>query len=444
VIEALAGRLYRGAMTATAGLAGAVARLPGAPVRWRAVGDRLGRLTPDERATAVGGTVLWLHAASVGELVAARPLLVRLRETYPGRLYVVSTLTRTGLALARDLPEAHLALLFPIDAPATVRRLIARFRLEAFLFTETEIWPTFLAALAAAEIPTFMVSGRVSARTAAHARWLRPLYRPALAAVTCCMQTEDDARRILALGADARRVVVAGNLKFDGAAAPPPPELERVAAALQGRRVIVAGSTHEGEDEAVLAAYARLLPRHPDVVVLLAPRHPERFAAAAAAVTAAGFPLVRFGALADGPGGARVEPPAVVLLDRVGPLAHCYGLGVVAFVGGSLVPAGGHNVLEPARAGRAVLVGPHTEHAAEVVDRLVAGGGAVRARSADALAAALGGLLDEPARAANMGRRARALVESGRGAVERHVKVIAARLSGARFARAAAGEASGG
>jgi 3-deoxy-D-manno-octulosonic-acid transferase len=428
---------YRGAMTAVAVGAGLASRLPGAPARWRGLGDRLGRLGPDERTLASGGTALWLHAASVGELVAARPLLRRLRERFPERLAVVSTLTRTGLELARRAPEAHLALLLPLDAPGTVRRLLDHFTLEAFLFTETELWPTLLATLDQRGVPTFMVSGRVGARTASYARVLRPLYRRVLALVDCCMQTEEDAARIVALGADPRRVQVAGNLKFDAAAADPPPDVLRLGAALGGRPAIIAGSTHEGEDETMLEAYRRVSTGR-EVILVLAPRHPERLPAVEEAVRAAGFPLVRYSALASlSEVDAPLAAPSVVLLDVVGPLAQCYGLGAVAFVGGSLVPAGGHNVLEPARAGRPVLVGPHTASAGEVVDRLIAGGGGLRVSNVESLAWALAGLLDEPERMADMGRRARAVVETGQGAVERHLKIIAARLTMTRFARAA-------
>jgi 3-deoxy-D-manno-octulosonic-acid transferase len=279
-----------------------------------------------------------------------------------------------------------------------------------------------------------MVSGRVSARTAARARWLRPLYRPALADVTCCMQTADDARRIVDLGADSRRVVVAGCLKFEGEAAEPSPEVQRLTAALEGRRVIVAGSTHEGEEEIVLGAFRRVLPGRRELVLVLAPRHPERFAGVATLVSAAGLPLVRYSTLPTTP---LPDAPTVVLLDAVGPLAATYAAATAAFVGGSLVPIGGHNLLEPARAGRPILVGPHTENAADVAERLVAGGAALVVRTEESLAWALAALLDEPGRAADMGRRARALVESGQGALERHLKIIAARLSSARFAQAA-------
>jgi len=253
------------------------------------------------------------------------------------------------------------------------------------------------------------------------------------------MQTEADAQRIIALGADPRRVQVAGSLKFDGTSGDPPPDVQRFAQALGARRLLVAGSTHEGEDEAMLEAYNRLRGSRPDLLLMLAPRHPDRMATVAGWVRAAGLDLVRYSelAVADEP---HIPDGHVILLDVVGPLAHCYALGVAAFVGGSLVPVGGHNVLEPARAGRPIVVGPHTAHVAEVVDRLIAGGGAQRVSSIESLAWTLAALLDEPQRAAEMGLRARALLETGQGAVDRHVKIIAARLTSARFARTA-GEA---
>jgi 3-deoxy-D-manno-octulosonic-acid transferase len=437
MIDALATAAYRGAMTLAAGTAGLASRLPGAPASWRALADRLGHLEPVEPLLP-GAPAIWLHAASVGELAAVRPLLGRLREGFPDRLYLVSTLTRTGLELARGMREADHAFLFPLDAPGAVRRVVHGFPLEAFLFTETEIWPTCLAELAAAGVPSFMVSGRVSARTAARSVLLRPVYRRVLAAVTCCMQTDDDAARIVALGADPARVQVAGSLKFDAAPGEPPESVRRVGAALGlgARQLFVAGSTHAGEDEAVLGAYREVAARHPSLLLLLAPRHPERLPAVAAAVERAGLPLIRYTDLvAAGTRPVAVPAPAVVVLDTVGVLAHCYALAVTAFVGGSLVPVGGHNVLEPARLARPVLVGPHTGHTGGVVDRLIAGGGAVRVRSGEELGAVLEELLSDPLRALEMGRRARALVESGQGAVARHVKIIAARLSTMRRTR---------
>jgi 3-deoxy-D-manno-octulosonic-acid transferase len=428
--------VYRGVMGGAALAAGVASVVPGVPERWRAAGERLGRLEAGDRAAASSMPALWVHAASVGELTAVRPLLAALRERFPGRLAVVTTLTRTGLALARTLPEVHLAFLFPLDAPGPVARVLDTLRVEAFFFTETEIWPTTLTALAERRIPALMVSGRISERTVARARWLRPLFQTALETVTCCMQTPEDAARVIALGADPRRVQVAGSLKFDAGSAEPPPGLERLRALLGDRPVVVAGSTHEGEEAILLDVVQRLALGHPGLVLVLAPRHPERLDGVAAQVTARGLPLVRWSAL---PPAALPDGATVVLLDAMGVLAHAYALGRVAFVGGSLVPVGGHNVLEPARASRPVLVGPHTENAAEVVERLVAAGGAMRAASADGLALELDHLLADPARAREMGRRAWSAAQTGQGALERHLKIIAARLESATFARAASG-----
>jgi 3-deoxy-D-manno-octulosonic-acid transferase len=423
-------------MTVAAGAARGVAVLPGVPESWRDLRDRLGAVSAEDRAVAAGAPALWIHAASVGELNAVRPLVTQLRTRFPGRACIVSTMTRTGLALAREIPEVHLARLLPLDAPGVVADVLDEVRLEAFLFTETEIWPTWLLALADRGVPAVMVSGRVSERTVARTRWLRPLYRAALAPVTCCMQTDADAARIVALGAEPMRVHVTGSLKFDAAPAAPPEGVERLRALLEagGRRTIVGGSTHEGEEEALVDAYDRTVRGHRDAVLILAPRHPERLAAVATLVEARGLPLVRYSAL--GAEGATLPAgPLVVLLDVVGPLAHCYGLGRIAFVGGSLVPVGGHNVLEPARVASAIVVGPHTANAADVVQRLLTGRGALRVDSAEALAWTLDHLLANPEEAIAIGQRAFALVQTGQGAVERHMKIIAARLISASFAR---------
>jgi 3-deoxy-D-manno-octulosonic-acid transferase len=430
------GAAYRGAMNVAAGVARTASRLPGAPASWRALRDRLGETTPDERAMGASAPAFWVHAASVGELAAVRPLVAQLRTRFPGRSCIVSTMTRTGLAMAQGMREAHVARLLPLDAPGIVARVLRDVRLEAFLFTETEIWPSWLVALGESGISTFMVSGRVSEQTVARGRWLRPLYRAALAPVTCCMQTEEDAARVMALGAERVRVHVAGSLKFDAAPSEPPAGVERLATILEegGRRAIVGGSTHDGEETALLDAYDRIVRGHRDVVLLLAPRHPERIDAVAALVAARRLALVRYAALV---GGQETLPagPAVILLDVVGPLAHCYGVGRVAFVGGSLVPVGGHNVLEPARVARPIVVGPHTKNARDVVERLLTVRGAVRVDSTDALAWTLDHLLANPDEATAMGQRAQAIVRTGQGAVDRHMKIIAARLVSTQFAR---------
>ena len=325
---------------------------------------------------------------------------------------MVSTLTRRVSRWLAGCPR-RTARSSSRSTPRSRCAVIGALRLEAFLFTETEIWPTCLEELTTAAVPAFMVSGRVSERTLRRARWLRPLYRPALATVTCCMQTDDDARRIVLLGADPRRVSVAGSLKYDGAAVDPPADVQRLRDALgPGRRMLVAGSTHDGEEAMLLEAFRRVRPGHPELVLLLAPRHPDRFAAVAALVEAAGVPLVRYQSLVAGEAPATVPPRRRSRRRRAARALLCARCGGLRRR--HLVPVGGHNVLEPARAARPVLVGPHTTNAADAVERLVTGGGALRVSTTDSLAWALAGLLDEPARAADMGRRRARSSRAGR------------------------------
>jgi 3-deoxy-D-manno-octulosonic-acid transferase len=427
---------YGAAMSAVVGAAVVADRLAVLPDAWRRIADRLGRLPPADRVALAGGPVLWMHAASVGELRAVRPLLAALRGRRPGRVVLATTLTRTGLALARELPEVDAAMLLPLDATAPVRGLLDTLRPEAFCFTETEIWPTLLIELARRRVPACMVSGRVSARTARRTRWLRPVYRRALAEVVCCMQSEDDAARVIALGADPTRVHVAGNLKFEHVSGPAPDGVRTLGALLAGRPLLVAGSTHEGEEDAVLDAYQQVVARHPRLVLLLAPRHPERLDGVAQLVRGRGLALAAYRALVAGD--ATLDAgPTVVLLDMMGPLAHCYALCEAAFVGGSLVPVGGHNVVEPARAARPVLVGPYTATAGDAVKRILDAGGGHRVRSAEELARAVVELIENPAAARDMGHRARAAIAGGEGALTRHLALIEAHLGPAATPRAA-------
>jgi 3-deoxy-D-manno-octulosonic-acid transferase len=248
------------------------------------------------------------------------------------------------------------------------------------------------------------------------------------------MQTAADAVRIVAIGADPARVQVAGSLK-DEAGATESPRVAAFEGWLErgGRRLIVAGSTHAGEDRPVLEAYARVRRLHPEIVLLLAPRHPERFAEVGRLVEECGLRLQRFSHLNGTDAGARTVD--VVLLDEMGPLAECYRLAVVAFVGGSLVDVGGHNVLEPAAVGTPVVVGPHTANAAEATERLIVAGGGMRVDSAEALALAFEHVIAEPAVRRAMGERAQAAARAGQGALGQHLKILAARLSAANFAR---------
>jgi 3-deoxy-D-manno-octulosonic-acid transferase len=420
---------YNGAFGVAAAGAWCAAHVPLLPGGWRRFGDRRGTLDEAQALAMQSAPVLWMHAASVGELHAVRPLLARLRLRYPERLQLVTTMTRTGLAVAETIPSVKVALLLPLDAPAVMRAFLSRFRLDAFLFTETEIWPNLLAELAAHEVPAIMVSGRSRRRGVLARQVLRALYRPVLDAVTCCMQSEADARSVIALGADPGRVVVTGSLKFEDVTHDEPDSVARLRAVLgDGRPCIVAGSTHAGEESVLLDAFAALERAGDAPVLVLAPRHPERLPSVEAELVQRGVTWERFSVLTADAAPAHRTGALVVLLDVMGPLAACYGVGTVAFVGGTLVPVGGHNLLEPARLGRPIIVGRHTGNVSELLARLVTAGAAIQVSSPSALPAALMQLVRDPERAQAMGEQGRMAAAEGHGALERHMKVIAARL----------------
>jgi len=313
--------------------------------------------------------------------------------------------------------------LFPLDAPWAVRRAITAIKPCLVLFSETELWPNFLAALAARRIPAVMVSGRVSARAFRRYRRWRALFAPVLGTVRVfCVQSLESARHLVALGAPAARTVVTGSLKAaaDGPATAAAPSLAHLGAA--AAPVLVAGSTHPGEEEAVLAAFSRVQGVAADARLVLAPRRPERFDEVATLLRSRGASFVRRSELSS----AAPWPASssILLLDTLGELASLYRGARAAFVGGTLVPIGGHNLLEPAVAGVPVVVGPHTEHTREAASRLVEAGGAIQVRDAEGLGAALVAWFEVPAAARAAGERARAAAATGDGALAVTLAVV--------------------
>ncbi|HEY2386654.1 MAG TPA: 3-deoxy-D-manno-octulosonic acid transferase [Candidatus Binatia bacterium] len=387
---------------------------------WR---ERLGRVPPTEH----GRPAIWVHGASVGEITALAPIVRSLRGEWPSHRLVVSTMTVGGrTAAAARLPEADALVLFPLDAPWIVRRALAAVAPRLVLFSETELWPNFLCAAAARGIPAIMVSGRMSERAfRRYERW-RALFAPALAAVRVfCVQSLESARRLVALGAPPARVVVTGSLKttsregtVDG------PSLAALGAG--AAPVLVAASTHPGEEDAVLGAFVRVRRVAPDARLVLAPRRPERFDEVAALLRVRGLAFVRRSEMGKAAWSAAAP---ILLLDTLGELASLYAGALASFVGGTLAPVGGHNVLEPAAAGVAVAFGPHTENAADAATRLLAAGGARRVPDAEGLAAALEEWFVSPAAARAMGARGREAVATGDGALAVTMAVIRGTLA---------------
>ncbi|HET8646497.1 MAG TPA: 3-deoxy-D-manno-octulosonic acid transferase, partial [Vicinamibacteria bacterium] len=384
--------------------------------------QRMGRLPQD--LPPAGRPSVWVHAVSVGEALTARPLLRALKERFPDRPLYLSTTTVTGAAVAQgDRAGADGLLFAPFDWARPVRRVLARLQPSLLVLVETEIWPNLIHEARRRGTRVAVVNGRLSPRSFGRYRRVRRWLARVLGEVDVfLMQGEAHAQRILALGAPRDRVRVSGNLKYDAVPEPrPPAELAALVPAGTAEAPLwVAGSTVAGEEELVLEALARVRQAHPRLRLLLAPRHPERFAAAAALAEEKGFRTARRSALR----GPWAEGD-VLVLDTLGELARLYAQATVVFVGGSLVPAGGHNVLEAAVAGKPVVVGPHMENFQEIADELAGEGALVRVASPAELAAEVQALLRDPARAAEVGARARAVVERNRGALARTVDVLA-------------------
>lgn len=366
---------------------------------------------------------IWLHAVSVGEILSCAPLLEALRKRLPNTGIVVSTTTETGHKIALEKLGALADAIFyaPFDLPFAVRRTLRRVKPRVVIVAETEIWPNLFRETKRAGASLLLVNARMSDRSAPRYRRFRSFFRRVLCFPNAILaQTPLDRQRLIDAGAPSEKVDVGGNLKFDFRApqGEAPAEILALLDRARPSAIILAGSTRETEEEQVLSAFRQVSGKHPDSLLIVAPRHPERFDAVARLLSEAGFAFLRRSNLAPG---ASLRLPGVLLLDSLGELASLYALAQVVFVGGSLVDWGGHNVLEPAFAERPIVVGPHMQNFRAVADALLAAEAMVQVDNADDLGLALLRLLENPQQAAVLGARARRVAELHRGATERAV-----------------------
>ena len=375
-----------------------------------------------------GDESIWIHAVSVGEALTARALIAELRERYPGLKIFLSTTTLTGQQVARTrLQHLDAVFFFPFDLPPFVNRTLRLVKPRLFIMMETEIWPNLLRACRKAGVKTVLVNGRISTRSYPRYKLARRFFRRVLADVDrFCMQSDESARRIVDIGAAPDRVSVTGSLKFDSLEAPAVAAGRGAGRVLRyfrippARPVFIAASTLKGEETPVLAAFAATRRVHPNALLIIAPRKPERFGEAETAARAEGYRVVRRNDLP-----IDAEPHAdVVVLDTIGELAHLFQVATVVFVGGSLVDQGGHNILEPAVHGKPIVVGPHMENFAEIAATFLANQAAVHVEDAAGLVDAIVRLTGDPVERARLGAAARALVEANRGAKTRTMTVI--------------------
>ncbi|KXS37126.1 MAG: 3-deoxy-D-manno-octulosonic-acid transferase [Halomonadaceae bacterium T82-2] len=413
------------------------------PLIWRRVwresvptrprGERLG-LIPARPA----GPRLWVHAASVGEVVTAAPLIRGLLKRHPEAELVVTTMTATGAARVESLFGNEVSHHFlPLDFPGATRRFIARLAPTLAIIAETELWPNLIGACARHGVPVLIANGRLSDGAFRTYRRFATLSRDMLRHVDWIgAKAAADAERFRALGCPEARVEVTGALKFDlQVDARLHEESERLRTAWGRRLVWVAGSTHPGEEEAVLAAHARVCRRYPEALLVLVPRHPQRFEAVAELCRARGERVARrsCGEVPD-------AETRVLLGDTMGELMHFYAAADAAFVGGSLVPVGGHNLLEPAAVGTPVISGPHLDNLREIAATLAEARARREVTDAEALAGALLALFDDETARRRLGEAGRAVVDANRGALAKTLDEVSARFDQALAGRGPAGD----
>jgi len=396
---------------------------------FRGLGDRTYWHNFRERfgfGATLAAPCIWVHAVSVGEVQASAALVNTLRERYPDIPIVVTTFTPTGAGRARALFKDRAQVRYlPFDLPGAVRRFFKRIQPRIAVILETELWPNLYHQCGRRRVPLVLASARLSARSVDRYRRLGALFRETLAqGVVIAAQGEADANRFRALGSDPGNTHVTGNLKFDFSV---PADIAERGRALRAyyagnRPVGVAGSTHGGgEEEALIEAQKLVRARQPGALLVMAPRHPNRFGEVAAQLVSRG---VRFVRRSQVPAAGAIGEAEILLLDSLGELLDFYAAGDVAFVGGSLVPIGGHNLLEPAALGLPILTGPNTSNSAEVARLLIERGAAEVVRNPQEIADKVAALLADPATRARMGEQGRAFVDANKGALQKLLGLV--------------------
>jgi 3-deoxy-D-manno-octulosonic-acid transferase len=394
--------------------------------RWRlerGLRERLGYL--GGKCQSTGDHPVWFHASSVGEVQITVPLIRAVQTRFPDHRVVLSTTTETGQDVAGRLLQDPKGVFFsPLDLPWVVRKVLNTVSPRALFIAETEIWPILLDHCRRRGVPVVLFNGRISDRSFESYRRFRFFFREVLGGVVAFgMQSQEDAERIVEIGASGHRVFVTGNLKFDRPVVyPVEAETNKIRASLglgETQPVFVAGSTHRGEEEAVLEVFRRLKGVEPAIVLILAPRHLERIDEITRSLERDGFVWVRKSQM-RGEG----SPGEVILLDTIGELERLYTIGTVVFVGGSLVPVGGHNILEPVAFGKPVLFGPHMENFRDIVRIVKAEEGGVEVRDRQALFEQAQRLLVDRPYYHRVSRAARRTVQNNQGAIQKTIDLL--------------------
>lgn len=396
---------------------------------------RFGVLPKDQRFTKP----FWIHAVSVGEAASIRHLVEELRADFPGRKFVFSTVTPTGNTIVSSIAgKGDFVTYLPLDHSYIVRKTFQRIDPAALIIVETELWPNLIYWASRKGIPVIVVNGRISDASFRRYRLVRFLLKPLLNKITVfCVQSERDASKLSALGLDAKKIRVTGNMKFDikvkdyDGLKKDYIDYRKSAGIGSGDKLWVAASTHQGEEPLVMQAYIEARKKLPRLRLLVAPRHPERATEVEGVIAQAGLKPVRISAIASAKGG--LHDPAgseVFILDTVGKLMYFYAIADIVFVGGSLVKKGGHNILEPASLGKPVLFGPAMFNFRDIAALFLQGNAAVQVEDGKGLEEGVAALLADFHRASALGAAARKIIEDNKGATKRNEQVIHSIISG--------------
>jgi 3-deoxy-D-manno-octulosonic-acid transferase len=373
----------------------------------------------------MGGAVVWVHAVSVGETIAAGPMVRRLLARNPGITILMTAMTDTGLTQARKMFGDQIQYAYaPYDTPGAIRRFLDRAHPRILVIMETEIWPNMIRQCRSRSVPVFLINARLSERSARGYERVKGLASPIMRSISwVAAQAEKDAERFRRIGVAAKKVAVTGSVKFD---VDIPESIRSASVAIRRdfsqRQIWIAGSTHDGEDAQLLAAHKQIVEVHPQALLVIVPRHPERFESVADLIAKSGLSLARR-SLEEHPDLAQVY-----LGDTMGELMMLYGASDVAFVGGSLIERGGHNPLEPAAWGIPVFSGPHVFNFETIYQRLLDDAGVELVADADTLAARIVHLFTDAAEREAIGQRALAVVNRNRGALDKVVDGIIERV----------------
>lgn len=388
---------------------------------------RFGHISATELAVIRNRPVIWLHAVSVGESIAARPLLKALRKKYPGHAIIVSNTTETGREISSTFPEKDLCIYFPFDFLPAVCSALNSIRPALVIIMETEIWPNFTREATRRGIPVVLANGRISDRS--YHRYLKFawFFRHALQLFSClCMQTKTDRERIIAIGAPEERTLTAGNLKYDiplcAADSDEKMRLRESYNIPENLIVLTAGSTHAGEEQHVISMYKELAAATENLFLILVPRHPERSAEVAAILKESGL---AFRCRTTLPADEQFHQGEVLLVDTIGEMMSLYALSDIAFVGGSLVATGGHNLLEPASAGVASVFGPHMTNFREITELVLEYGAGIQVDTPGDLIITMRTLIASFELRWVLGQNGLKMMRDTGGATERHMEVIA-------------------